>query len=185
MKIQSHTVSACCCHAEPGPARHALQPRGRTTGTGASTHSLDMYGPDSYAVQLSVGFGAGFELHLAQHRFGQRESLLTKQITLTLFGLLFSVSAYSQVGSSTLCNSLCASDKRECRANAKKETAFDTDPPIRYKPNTRGTFPQNETGSPQFDENQELRGSSFASRLSERQSKCDLTYSTCIKTCLQ
>jgi hypothetical protein len=106
-----------------------------------------------------------------------------KQAKLLLALLGISLCAAAVAAEPGLCKSLCAGEKKECRAHAKLQTEFDRAPPIA---SDNGKNPYERTNTVGAVSTVEARAREQADthrRVSERNGRCDTAYLQCVRTC--
>jgi len=81
-----------------------------------------------------------------------------------------------------VCKSMCANEKRECRADARSQTELDRDPLITTQ--TKNPFERaNNTGQVASAAAQANERADSYRRVSERNGRCDATYLRCTRAC--
>lgn len=101
-------------------------------------------------------------------------------LLLGLFGL--SLGAASVAAETSLCKSMCASEKKECRAKAKLQTDFDRDPLI--APDNRNSHAYaNSAGQVPTTEARAREQADTYRRVTERNVQCDTVYLRCVRAC--
>lgn len=102
------------------------------------------------------------------------------KLFLALFGL--SLSAASVAAEPGLCKSMCAGEKKECRAKATLQTDFDREPLI--APDNRAPHAYaNSAGQIPTTEAQAREQADTHRRVTERNSQCDTAYLRCVRAC--
>jgi hypothetical protein len=100
-----------------------------------------------------------------------------------LLGLLgLSLGAASVAAEPNLCKSMCASEKKECRAKAKLQTDYDHDPLI--APDNRNSHAYaNSAGQVPTTEARAREQADTYRRVTERNGQCDTVYLRCVRAC--
>ena len=93
-----------------------------------------------------------------------------------------SLSAAALAAEPRICKSMCASEKRECRADARSQTESDRDPLITTE--SKNPFDrENSRGQVASVAAQANERADSARRVSERNGRCDATYLRCTRAC--
>ncbi|MBW8897137.1 MAG: hypothetical protein JF619_03275 [Massilia sp.] len=104
------------------------------------------------------------------------------QIKMFLALLGLSLSAACVAAEPGLCKSMCASEKKECRAKATLQTDFDRDPPI--APDNRNSHAYaNSAGQVPTMEARAREQADTHRRATERNGQCDTAYLRCVRAC--
>jgi len=102
------------------------------------------------------------------------------KLFLALLGL--SLGAASVAAEPGLCKSMCASEKKECRAKATLQTDFDRDPLI--TPDDKNPHAHaNAAGQVPTMEAQAREQADTHRRVTERNGQCDTAYLRCVRAC--
>ena len=104
------------------------------------------------------------------------------RIKLLLALVALSLGAASMAAETSLCKSMCASEKQECRAKAKLQTDYDRDPLI--APDNRNSHAYaNSAGQVPTTEARAREQADTYRRVTERNGQCDTVYLRCARAC--
>jgi hypothetical protein len=102
------------------------------------------------------------------------------KLLLTLLGM--SWCAVGVAAEQGMCKSMCASEKKECRANAKLQTDLDRDPLI--APDNKNPYARtNSEGQVPPMEARAREQADTRRRVTERNGQCDTAYLRCVRAC--
>ena len=102
------------------------------------------------------------------------------KLLLALFGM--SLCASAMAAEPGICKSMCASEKKECRANARLQTDYDRDPLI--APDSKNAYARtNRDGQVPTMEARAREQDDTRRRVTERNGQCDTGYLRCVRAC--
>lgn len=106
--------------------------------------------------------------------------MMRNKLLLALFGM--SLCAAGVAAEQGMCKSICASGKKECRAEAVEQTKLDRDPLI--TPDDKNPYVRsNSGGQVPTPEARAREQADTRNRMAERNGQCDTAYLRCVRAC--